>query len=220
MSDVQRNQTPPADSLRSAHDAAAMSRRLHAGTAISPPALSPVGAMTERAPLRTFSRRACIAGCATVAPAGAARVADLTPAARLAAVQANEERGPTRCARVFSSVARLPDSDRSADGVAVGREAGPLPLAPDAAHRFHRLRLPVDVGEQTWVALPLADAGAARIASASSRPSRARISARRSCAGAVRVSRTVRRRVGRGRTISQGDCRDGGELRRTAAHRQ
>jgi outer membrane biogenesis lipoprotein LolB len=76
------------------------------------------------------------------------------PAARLAAVQANEERIHSLRAR-FSSVAHISDTDRSADGVL-------LVVKPD---RFRlRLMLPFGmtvfdylcIGDQTWVVLPLA----------------------------------------------------------------
>jgi hypothetical protein len=93
-----------------------------------------------------------LAGCATVAPRPGALPS--APAARLAAVQANEERIHSLRAR-FSSVAHVGDSDRSADGVL-------LVVKPD---RFRlRLMLPIGftvfdylcVGDQTWVSLPLA----------------------------------------------------------------
>jgi outer membrane biogenesis lipoprotein LolB len=95
---------------------------------------------------------ALLAGCATVAPRPGALPS--APAARLAAVQANEERIHSLRAR-FSSVAHVGDTDRSADGVL-------LVVKPD---RFRlRLMLPIGftvfdylcVGDQTWVSLPLA----------------------------------------------------------------
>jgi outer membrane lipoprotein-sorting protein len=77
------------------------------------------------------------------------------PEARLAAVRAEEDRVHSLRAR-FSSVTRLPGGERSADGVL-------LVVKPD---RFRlRLMLPfgltvfdyLNVGDQTWMALPLAD---------------------------------------------------------------
>jgi outer membrane lipoprotein-sorting protein len=77
------------------------------------------------------------------------------PEARLAAVRAEEDRIHSLRAR-FSSVTRLPGDERSADGVL-------LVAKPD---RFRlRLMLPfgltvfdyLNVGERTWMTLPLAD---------------------------------------------------------------
>jgi outer membrane biogenesis lipoprotein LolB len=91
-------------------------------------------------------------GCAT-APAPRPTL-PAAPAARQAAVRASEDRVRSLRAR-FSSVVRLPDGERSADGVL-------LIAKPD---RFRlRLMLPLgitvfdylNVGEQTWTALPLA----------------------------------------------------------------
>src|SRR5262245_3525549 len=95
-----------------------------------------------------------VAGCAAKPAPPVALPAD--PSARLAAVQAQESRVRTLRAR-FSSVTRLPGGEREADGVL-------LVAKPD---RFRlRLMLPfgftvfdyLNVGEQTWMALPLADA--------------------------------------------------------------
>jgi outer membrane biogenesis lipoprotein LolB len=96
---------------------------------------------------------AILCGCTATAPQPRG-VLPAAPAARLAAVQANEERIHSLRAR-FDSVAHLPDADRSADGVL-------LVVKPD---RFRmRLMLPFGftvfdylcVGEQTWVSLPMA----------------------------------------------------------------
>src|SRR5262245_7159163 len=93
-----------------------------------------------------------LSGCATTAPHPSALPSE--PAARLAAVRANEERVRSLRAR-FSSVAHFADTERSADGVL-------LVVKPD---RF-RLRLMLsfgitvfdylNVGEQSWTTLPLA----------------------------------------------------------------
>jgi outer membrane biogenesis lipoprotein LolB len=95
-----------------------------------------------------------LAACATTAPPGPPLPDG--PDARLAAVRAREDQVRTLRAR-FASLARLPDTERSADGVL-------LIAKPD---RFRlRLMLPfgftvfdyLTVGERTWTALPLADA--------------------------------------------------------------
>jgi len=95
-----------------------------------------------------------VAGCAAKPAPPVALPAD--PSARLAAVQAQESRVRSLRAR-FSSVTRLPGGEREADGVL-------LVAKPD---RFRlRLMLPfgftvfdyLNVGDQTWMALPLADA--------------------------------------------------------------
>jgi len=95
-----------------------------------------------------------ISGCTAAPPPRALLPAD--PSARLAAVQAQESEVRSLRAR-FSSVTRLPGGERAADGVL-------LVAKPD---RFRlRLMLPfgftifdyLNVGEQTWMALPLADA--------------------------------------------------------------
>lgn len=98
-----------------------------------------------------------LAGCTTTAPPRPPPPAlPDGPDARLAVVRAREEQVHTLRAR-FVSVARLPDGERSADGVL-------LIAKPD---RFRlRLMLPfgftvfdyLNVGERTWTALPLADA--------------------------------------------------------------
>jgi outer membrane lipoprotein-sorting protein len=94
-----------------------------------------------------------LSACATRVPSAPVLPSD--PDARLAAVRAREERIQSLRAR-FSSVTRLPGAERSADGVL-------LVAKPD---RFRlRLLLPfgltvfdyLNVGEQTWTALPLAD---------------------------------------------------------------
>lgn len=98
-----------------------------------------------------------LAGCATTAPPRPPPPAlPDGPDARLAALRAREDQVRTLRAR-FASVARLPDGTRSADGVL-------LIAKPD---RFRlRLMLPfgftvldyLNVGERTWMLLPLADA--------------------------------------------------------------
>ena len=94
-----------------------------------------------------------LCACASTVPRAPALPAE--PEARLATVRAREDRVQSLRAR-FSSVTRLPGAERSADGVL-------LVAKPD---RFRlRLLLPfgltvfdyLNVGEQTWTALPLAD---------------------------------------------------------------
>jgi len=95
-----------------------------------------------------------LAGCASAPPPRPALPTD--PAARLAAVRAGEDHVRSLRAR-FDSVTRLPGGDRSATGV----------LLVDKPDRFRlRLMLPfgitvfdyLNVGERSWIALPLADA--------------------------------------------------------------
>ena len=96
-----------------------------------------------------------LSGCPRAAQAPAARLPS-SPDARLAAVRAREDQVQTLRAR-FSSVTRVGEEERHTDGVL-------LVAKPD---RFRmRLMLPfgftvfdyLNVGEQTWMTLPLADA--------------------------------------------------------------
>jgi hypothetical protein len=148
------------------------------------------------------------AGCGA-APA-ARSIAD-RPSARLAAGGAGESRVRSLRA-LFSSVTRLPGGGtRSADGVL-------LVAKPD---RFRlRLMLPfgftvfdyVNVGEQTWMALPLADA-AHRDRIGEFAPFSREDLGQAFLRGGTR-SRTMRHRVGRGRR-SDGDLPRGWPMRRT-----
>lgn len=107
---------------------------------------------TARRRRRALPLALLLAGCATAAAPRPTLPA--APAERFAAVQADEQRVRTLRAR-FSSTVRLPDAERSADGVL-------LIAKPD---RFRlRLLLPfgvtvfdyLNVGDKTWTTLPLA----------------------------------------------------------------
>jgi outer membrane biogenesis lipoprotein LolB len=151
-----------------------------------------------------------LAACSTTAPPQP-HTLPAAPADRLAAVRAREDQVRSLRAR-FSSVARTSGGERTADGVL-------LIAKPD---RFRlRLMLPfgftvfdyLNVGEQTWTALPLADAQARDQVGEFSPFSRDDLG-QAFLRGAHAFPGRCEAAAGSGESVGV-SCREGGALRRT-----